>query len=447
MIQGFMFYDKIATSFSKKIGQKKVVRDSSPNSVELQKIRKDYMQEQVSKKVSHLNDLLGLDLKHINTLPYPPDQLKGNIENYIGLAQVPIGLIGPLSIDGKNASGDFYVPLATTEGALISTYDFGAKLLKFSDPIKTEIISNVIHISPMFPFKDEEEYLKIHDFVEKNYDKIKKIAEEDSRHTTLLSIEHTIVADNYILKFKYNTADAHGLNMINHATFKACEYIKSEIDMDFYHRSHFSGVKHHSPMNETEGYGRHVRASVTISKKALKMLGITARQLKEFCDRCIACGNAAGINSINVHAANAIAAIYIACGQDPADVSSSHVCRFKVELVNFAQEIYWEMDLPNLLVATVGGGTGLRTQRECLEIMGCYGAKKADKLAEIIAATILSGEFTTAAAVINKTYVEAHNNYGRNDKVKEIIKVDMKPANDCKKVGKIVEIKTPSSKQ
>ena len=141
--------------------------------------------------------------------------------------------------------------------------------------------------------------------------------------------------------------------------------------------------------------------------------------LEDFFGRCIQCGQAAKINSVNVHAANGIAAIFLACGQDAADLSSAHVCSTSVELVN-GEDLMIKVELMNLLVGTVGGGTGLGTQRECLKMMDCFGSGKSDKFSEIVTATVLAGEFPTAAAVINRTYVDTHNKYGRN-KYKEVL--------------------------
>ena len=229
-----------------------------------------------------------------------------------------------------------------------------------------------------------------------------------------MSIQPKRIDGNYVLKCIYDTGDAHGLNMINEATYNACKYISDKTGAKFYHRSHYSAVKHHSLLNEREGYGKKVKASAVVTKKALDMLGVTAIQLQDFTDRCIECGTAAEVSHVNVHAANGITAIYLATGQDMADISSSHVCRSVGKAVNNKQDYLVEVMLPNLLVATVGGGTGLGTQKECLEIMGCFGSGKADKFAEIIAASVLAGEVTTASAVVNETYVDIHNKYGRN---------------------------------
>jgi len=377
------------------------------------KIRKSYDTASLRKKAEILSRILEVPLQHIRGCTYDSAHFKGNIENPLGAIQIPLGIAGPMSVKGEHAKDDFYIPLATTEGALVLTYDLGMRLFRMAGPIEVRVISKVVHITPMFPIEKDEDKT-VGKFLNAHYDKIKRETEKDSTHTHLLRIEPKRVGRNFLLKFIYDTEDAHGLNMINHATFNACKYIEKETGAFFYLRSHYSGVKHHSLVNEAEGYGRVIKASGTVCSSALEFMGITARQMKDFCDRCIECGHAAGISSVNVHAANGIAAIFLACGQDAADISSAHVCEGRCEVVSKGKELYWECTLKNLLVGTVGGGTGLGTQSECLKIIGCYGSGKSDKFAELIAATVLAGEFPTAASVVKRTYVDIHNKYGRN---------------------------------
>ncbi len=377
------------------------------------KIRKLYDSKSLQQKADILSRQLNVPLKYIKGCNYDTNWFKNNIENPIGIVQIPLGITGPIFIKGKNASGNFFVPMATTEGALLLTYDLGMRLLSMAGPIETEVLTKCIHITPVFPIKDNEDE-KIAKFTNENFGEIKQIAEAESRHTTLLRIEQNKVKDNFLLKFVFDTADAHGLNMINQATFNACKYIEAKTGAFFYLRSHFSGVKHHSLLNEEKGYGRCVRARGIVSQKALGILKVTATQMVDFGNRCLECGRAAGISSVNVHAANAIAAIFLACGQDAADLTSSAICSSRCEAMPNGKDLLVETVIKNLLVATVGGGTGLGTQRECLQIMDCFGSGKSDKFAEIIAAAAMAGEFTTAAAVINRTYVDIHNKYGRN---------------------------------
>lgn len=383
------------------------------------KIRKEYDKKSLDKKADILAKQLNINLRHIRGCTYDTGFFRGNIENPIGITQIPLGLIGPISVNGKAAKGEFLIPMATTEGALLLTYDLGARIVSMGGGVDVEVISKNVHISPMFPIANDEDEKVIRKFITQNYEHIQRIAEGGSSHTKLLEIVIKRIKNNLVLKCIYDTADAHGLNMINQASFNICKYIEAKTGFAFYHRSHYSGVKHHSLLNEREGYGRRVIAKTVIPAKALGMLRVTAQQLKDFTSRCIECGTASEISCINVHASNGITAIFLACGQDMADISSAHVCKGKCEIVN-GKDIYWECDFKNLLIATVGGGTGLGTQKECLEIMGCYGSGMSDKFAELIAAAVLAGEIPTAAAVISQTYVDIHNKYGRNKQPKNI---------------------------
>lgn len=378
----------------------------------LKDLRKNYDIKSVNLKLDALAEEIRTPLRFIRQCPYDTEVLRGNIENLIGFAHVPIGLVGPVNVSGNAAQGLFHVPMATTEGAMVLTYDLGARLLK-GTPITVETKKKVIHISPMFILEQPSDADRLHDYLTERSSHIKSVAEAGSSHTVLLGIDEERLGDMLLMRFRYDTGDAHGLNMINQATFQACIDIEANTGVRFHHRSHYSWVKHHSPLNESIGYGFHVKASVTIPASALRLLRVDARRLHDFNHRCIEAGSHAGIRAVNVHAANGIAAIYLACGQDMADLSSSHVCRDNC-VVNDDGSLYWEIDIPNLLVATVGGGTSLGSQQECLRIMKCYGSGTAQKFAEIIAATTLAGEFPTAAAVVNRSYVDVHNSYGRN---------------------------------
>ncbi len=375
-------------------------------------LRKLYDSESLKQKADLIAKQLGINLTHVKGCTYDTNYFKGNIENPIGIIQIPLGIAGPISVKGRHAVGDFWVPMATTEGALVLTYDLGMRLLKFSDPVEVEILSKGVHIDPMFPIKTDED-VRVNDFVDKNYEAIKRIAEGDSKHAKLLEIKKRRVGSNFVMKFIFDTGDAHGLNMVNNATFNACKFIEAKTGAYFYHRSHYSGIKHHALLNEKEGQGRCVRARAVVSSKALAMLKVNATAMEDFFNRCIECGTAAEISAVNVHAPNGITAIFLACGQDPADMIMSGVCASTAKVVN-GKDLLVETTIRNLLVGTVGGGTGLGTQNECLEIMQCLGSGQADKFAEIIAAAILAGEFPTAAAVITRTYVDIHNKYGRN---------------------------------
>ena len=222
---------------------------STPRGKSFRILRKSYDPASVADKVDLLSELLGTPLRHIRGCTYDTRFLQGNIENPIGVVQVPLGIAGPLSIRGKHAVGDFLVPMATTEGALVLTYDMGMRLLRLSGPVEVQVISKVVHITPMFPIRTDED-VHVTNFVERNFQEIRRITESDSSHLRLLKVEQRKLDDVLLLKFMFDTGDAHGLNMVNHATFNACKYIEARTGAFFYLRSHYSGIKHYSPLNE-----------------------------------------------------------------------------------------------------------------------------------------------------------------------------------------------------
>ena len=409
--------EKVNQCYASRQAQKAFAEESpagTDDEKEWKKIRKLYDAESLNKKLNVLERRLGLKLKHVRGCTYDTQEFKGNIENPIGIIQIPLGLIGPLKIEGKHARGEFFVPLATTQGALLLTYDLGARLAATSGGIETEVLSKTAHASAMFIVGHHPDGTdKMRHFINSEYKTIKEIAEGGSRHTQLLKITCKHINDSCVMKFEFDTADAQGVHMINQAVFRACKYIESKTDVYFYNRSHYSGLKHYSLLNEIEGQGRVVQARAVMTGKALDMLRVNVQELKDFFDRSVACGKAAGIRSVNMRASDAIAAIFLACGQDPANLSSSHVCETTGQVIN-GKDFLIECTLKNLLIGTVGGGTGLETQKECLQIMDCYGAGKSDKFAEIIAATVLAGELPTAAAVISRAYVDIHKTYARS---------------------------------
>jgi len=376
--------------------------------------KSDYEKESVDKKREWLSQIAGSELKHIGCYSEDPKNMKGNVENLIGVAQVPLGITGPLLIKGNYANGYFFVPMATTEGALVLDYHMGMKLLTLSGGARVRLLRDSIHISPMFfvaDLLDAEDFIE---WVDKNMSSIKKEAEATTKHGKLLSIEPFLMGRRVTLKFSYFTEDAHGLNMVNKATEAACEFIKKETKKRYILRSHFSSIKCVSMNTIQTGQAKRLFADAIISRRILKkFFNVAPEDVEKYFISTLITSAYTGRIAINAQIANGITAIFIACGQDVADVSVSHVGVSACE-VNEDGDLYISIYLPNLFVGTVGGGTGLGTQRECLKIMDCFGAGKSKKFAEIIAGTILAGELTVLLALVSNTYVSAHEKYGRN---------------------------------
>ena len=205
-----------------------------------------------------------------------------------------------------------------------------------------------------------------------------------------------------------------GLNMINKATYEAIQYISKETkEMNYFIRSNFSSDKKPCLENIKRGYGKSVLATAVVKKEYLGLLQATPNQIYNYYRIITRVTEKCRMIGMNGQFANGLAALFIACGQDPASILNSAIGISGCNIVtNGDLEIY--AYIPNLVIGTVGGGTGLGTQRECLSLLGCYGRNKAKKFAEIAAATVLAGELSIAASVANDTFVQAHEKLGRN---------------------------------
>ena len=373
----------------------------------------DYTKEFIQKRIDWLSKKMDVKLEHIGNFSEDPENFRGNIENLIGAAQIPIGITGPLLINGEHAKGEFYVPMATTEGAMITDYNAGMRIVTKSGGLNAAVISNKIHISPVFFVKNLWEAEQLMKWVESNFKRIIQEAEGTTKHGKLLEIIPIIAGRRLILKFCYNAQDAHGMNMINKATEAACKFISKETGKKYFLRSRYSSVKTVSASNIFQGYGRAVFADGIIARKNLELFGITPEDIYAQYSSGILASVHSGMVGVTAHIANGLTGIFAACGQDLADISTSHIGVSMCEVTE-EKDLYISLYIPNLLIGTVGGGTALATQKECLQIMGCYGSGKADKFAEIIVSACLAGELAVLASLAAGTFVEAHEKFGRN---------------------------------
>ena len=378
--------------------------------------RDDYTPEAAAERRAFVEARAGSRLEHVGRYSFNPNILPGNIENFIGAAQVPIGLAGPLRINGEHAQGEFYIPLATTEGTLVASYNRGMRLLTECGGVKTTVVAQSMQRSPVFVFDDALKARDFGDWVEENFAAIKAAAETTTRSGKLISIRTFAVGPLRHLRFNYTTGDAAGQNMVGKATFAACEWIKANYPggARYLMSGNTDTDKKHSQMNMLMTRGRRVVAEVVLRKDRLKaLMRVDARDL--FYHRQISLTGAflAGSANNGQHAANGLAALFIATGQDAANVAESHAAIAYSQLLEDG-DYYFSVTLPALIVATVGGGTGLATQRECLAMLGCAGSGKADKFAEICAAAVLAGDISLASAVVAGDWVTSHEKYGRN---------------------------------
>jgi len=379
-------------------------------------IDNDYTHAMAAERRNFVREHTGADLSHVAQYSFDPAVLPGNIENFMGVAQVPIGLAGPIHILGEHAQGDFYVPLATSEGTLVASYNRGMRLLTESGGVKTAVVEECMQRAPVFVFGDAIQAREFGRWVTENFEAIQSVAESTTRSGKLIYIGQYQVGPLRYLRFNYTTGDAAGQNMCGKATFAACEWIKNAYPggVKYILSGGIDTDKKHSHLNMLLTRGRRVVAEAVIRKDLLQdLMGVDTRDL--FRARQIQMAGAFLAASANngAHAANGLAALFIATGQDVADISESHAAISYSQLLDNG-DYYWSITLTSLIVATYGGGTGLPTQRQCLEMLGCYGTGKAKKFAEICAAVVLAGETSLASAVLHGDWVTAHERLGRN---------------------------------
>ncbi len=377
----------------------------------------DYSTEAAQQRRDFVAEQTGVPLEHVGHYSFDPAMTRGNIEHFTGVAQVPLGIAGPLLVNGEHAQGLVYVPMATTEGTLVASYNRGMRLTREAGGVNVSVVDDAMQRAPVFVLADARQAREFGLWLEQQTDAIRAAAESTTRFGRLRNIEQYAVARFLYLRFNYKTGDAAGQNMCGKATHAACQWILGHSPYPI-ERFSLSGNmdtdKKPSLINMLHSRGKRVIAECTVPDTLLReLLGVSARDL--YSRRIMSMTGAFLAGSLNngAHAANGITATFIATGQDVANVAESCVGLAVGELTD-AGDYYFSITLPSLIVASTGGGTGLPTQRECLDMMGCHGDGKAGRLAEIIGATVLAGELSLAAAVANGDWVSSHEQFGRN---------------------------------
>jgi hydroxymethylglutaryl-CoA reductase (NADPH) len=377
---------------------------------------RDYTPEMAARRRAFLRERTGASLEHVGRFSFDPGVLPGNVENFSGVAQVPIGVAGPLRINGEHARGDFYVPLATTEGTLVASYNRGMRVLSECGGVTTTVVGDHMQRAPVFKFDGALAAREFGAWIDQHEDQIRAAAEATTRSGKLTYIGKYQVGPLLYLRVNYTTGDAAGQNMTAKATDAACEWIAENYPggAEYELTGAIDTDKKHSHINMLLTRGKRVVAEAVIKNHVLqRLMGVDAKRLYEYRQVHMVGGFLAGSASNSAHAANGITAIFIATGQDVANVSESHAAITYSRLLENG-DYYWSITLPSLIVGTHGGGTGLPTQRECLELLGCYGKGKAHKLAEICAGTVLAGEISLTSAVLAGDWVTSHERLGRN---------------------------------
>ena len=347
---------------------------------------------------------------YLTTVAFDPTLVRGNCEQFVGVAQVPIGLVGPLRINGEHAKGAFLIPLATTEGTLAASYNRGIKLLNQCGGVTCTVIDEGMQRAPVLVMRDARSARDLSGWVADHEPELRLEAEATSRFAKLRYITPHQAGRMLFLRFGYTTGDAAGQNMVSKATLAACNYLLQQVKgvEHFYLEANLATDKKPSFINTLQTRGKRVTAEVTIPKELLlRELQVEPEQL----DRHARIGNVgafmAGTNNNGLHSVNGLAALFIATGQDVACLAESSAAITTSEVLPNG-DLYGSITLPSLIVGTVGGGTGLPTQQECLNILGCSGTGTVYKFAEIVAGVVAAGELSLAAAISSLDWVSSH---------------------------------------
>ena len=372
----------------------------------------------------YIEEVTGVKLEHVGRYSIDEKEaIKKNIENMIGAIQIPLGFAGPLKINGEYAKGEFYIPLSTTEGALVASVNRGCSVINKCGGCTVRVIDDKMTRAPVFKTSSVVEAIKLKNWILENFHRIKEVAESTTRHGKLISIHPIVIVGRYVYpRFTYTTGDAMGMNMVTIATEKACKFIEEEVA-----KEENGGIKVHtvalsgnfctdkkpSGVNMIEGRGKTIVAEVFLKEEEVrKYLKTTSKAIEQVNLYKNLIGSAVS-NSMgfNAHYANIIGAIFLATGQDEA-----HIVEGSIGITVAESEedgLYFSVTLPDVPLGTVGGGTRVETQRECLEMLGCCGSGKALKFAEIVGGAVLAGELSLLGALASGHLARAHAQLGR----------------------------------
>lgn len=382
--------------------------------------QKHYSSEAINERLQWARDVSGAKMQNISNSLLKPASLAGNIENYIGAVQVPVGMAGPLLVKGTYTDGYIPLPIATTEGALVSSISRGALVCGLAGGVHVSVTRQQMVRAPVFFCESLEGAVALEKWIHENISSIKEKAESVSSIARLEKILPLVFGNALHLRFYFKTGDAAGQNMTSACTWMACEWIAEEIADDpfigyqyYYIESNMSGDKKANAQNFIEGRGLGVTARCFVSGKILKrVLRVDQEAYLHLISEGEFAGTMIGMVGSNINFSNVIAGLYTSTGQDIACVHESSCGIFKGQA--HGDGILFSAYLPSLIVGTVGGGTKLPIQKECLEVMGCYGSGKLFRFAEIIAAACLALDISTGAAIVSNDFVRAHEKLGRN---------------------------------
>ncbi|XP_074064517.1 3-hydroxy-3-methylglutaryl-Coenzyme A reductase isoform X1 [Macrotis lagotis] len=345
-------------------------------------------------------------------------------ENVIGYMPVPVGVAGPLYLDGK----EFQVPMATTEGCLVASTNRGCRAIYLGGGASSCVLADGMTRGPVVRFPSACDSAKMKTWLEspEGFKIIKEAFDSTSRFARLQKVHISLAGRNVYIRFQSRTGDAMGMNMISKGTEKALAKLREffpEIQI-LAVSGNYCTDKKPAAINWIEGRGKSVVCEAVIPAKVVKeVLKTTTEALVEvnISKNLVGSAMAGSIGGYNAHAANIVTAIFIACGQDAAQNVGSSNCITLMEATGpLNEDLYISCTMPSIEIGTVGGGTNLLPQQACLQMLGVQGACKdnpgenARQLAKIVCGTVLAGELSLMAALAAGHLVKSHMIHNRS---------------------------------
>ena len=361
------------------------------------------------------------DLDAVGEYSFDAADADPNIENMIGAVGIPLGVAGPVPVSGGVVEGEKYLPLATTEGALVASVNRGCTVVRESGGASARVLKSRMTRAPVFRVTDVAQAKRVLTWVRTHSGALRAAAEETTSHGELVDVTPYVVGDSVFLRFAYDTKDAMGMNMATIATQAACDLIEDETAAELVALSgNLCTDKKPAAINAVSGRGRSVTADVEIPRSVLEdRLHTTPEAVSEINTRKNLVGSAKAASlGFNAQAANVVAAAFLATGQDAAQVVEGANTITTTDVRDEGERLYASVSLASLEVGTVGGGTKLPTQAEGLDIVGVRGGSdppgaNADALAEVIAVGVLAGELSLLGALASRHLSSAHEQLGR----------------------------------
>jgi hydroxymethylglutaryl-CoA reductase (NADPH) len=356
----------------------------------------------------------GRPLPHLAGTPVPTEQARGKAENLIGFAQVPVGIAGPLRLDTTLGLREAYVPMATTEGAMVASYSRGMKVLTAAGTARARVLREGLTQRPVLVYPDAAAAERARALVPGLTEELQRLTASTTSHGKLVEAVGELAGRRLVLCLTFTTGDAIGINMAARAADACARLLAERTEPEAYYVHGEDVEKRANARALHEGRGRSVVCDVLVPPEVLEQhLRVTPAQLVAI-HRTYEVGFARlGTQNHLVQSANGLAAVFLACGQDVAYVTECATGLLDLEQ-RPSGELYASAQLPSMLVGTVGGGAGQGTAAECLDLMGVRVPCGANLLAEILAATVLAGDLSLLASFCTHEFVTAHERLGRN---------------------------------